>query len=89
MEVISGITFKKIFEDNWQEFTQLPGQPIRPAITENVHKMLMCRTQALGYSQYKCHKCNHSIKINHSCKSRFCSSCGKKSTDQWMTTNFQ
>ena len=89
MEIVTGITFKQIFEDNWQRFIELCNKPIRPAISENVLKMLMCRTEALGYSQYTCHKCSQSIRINHSCKSRFCSSCGKKSTDQWMATNFQ
>ena len=89
MEVVTGITFKQIFEDNWQRFIELCNKPIRPAISENVLKMLMCRTEVLGYSQYTCHKCSQSVRINHSCKSRFCSSCGKKSTDQWMATNFQ
>ncbi|MBI4801683.1 MAG: transposase zinc-binding domain-containing protein, partial [Elusimicrobia bacterium] len=30
----------------------------------------------------------HSVKIPHSCKSRFCSSCGKKATDIWIENSF-
>lgn len=58
-------------------------QLIRPAIVENVVKVLSCRTPLLGYHLYRC-SCSAQKKIPHSCKSRFCTSCGKKATDNWI-----
>ena len=50
----------------------------------NVEKILKCRTGQLGFHAYKCPKCREVKLIPHSCKSRFCSSCGKIATDRWI-----
>lgn len=92
MEIVTGISFKKIFLDNgnwWKFFITHPKELFRPAIIINVVKMLLCKTELLGFHTYLCPNCQHSVRVNHSCKSRFCSSCGKKATDQWMETNFE
>jgi hypothetical protein len=48
--------------------------------------MLVCRTSFLGYHAFVCPQCLKRVQAPHSCKSRFCSSCGKKSTDDWIQT---
>ena len=42
----------------------------------------------MGYHHYVCPKCKKGIKVPHTCKSRFYSSCGKKATDDWIKTKF-
>ena len=59
---------------------------MRPIITDNVIKMLSCGLTVRGYAVFQCinTRCNHQKKICFSCKSRFCPTCGKKLTDQWI-----
>lgn len=59
---------------------------MRPAIPDNVIKMLSCGLTVRGYAVFQCSnpKCTHQKKICFSCKSRFCPTCGKKLTDQWI-----
>lgn len=90
MEFVSGLTIKKIFLHNgnwWKFFLQHPHL-IRTSIILNIVKILMCRTQYLGFAQYACRTCPFIKKIFFTCKSRFCSSCGKKATDSWIKKNF-
>jgi hypothetical protein len=90
MEVVSGISIKNIFQDNnnWYGFFCDNESNLRSAITDNVLKMLSCRTHLMGYHKYVCLECkDHYRVVNHSCKSRFCSSCGKKATDEWIAKN--
>ena len=58
------------------------------SIVINVLKVLVCRTPILGYGLYFCPECKRTIRTPHSCKSRFCSSCGKKATDNWIKNSF-
>lgn len=90
MEVVRGISIRDIFLDNknWHDFFCNNEGNLRTAITDNVLKMLSCRTHLMGYRKYICTKCQDHYKIvKHSCKSRFCSSCGKKATDIWIAKN--
>jgi len=50
--------------------------------------MLSCGLLVRGYALYECSNsdCSHTKKVAFSCKSRFCPSCGKKATDQWIET---
>ncbi len=90
MEIVTGISLKRIFLDNnnWWRFFVKHQEQIRLAIILNVVKMLSCRSKLMGFQQYTCPKCGHSINISFSCKGRFCSSCGKKATDNWICKNF-
>lgn len=91
MEIVSGNTkLKDIFLDNgnWWKFFCKHKKLIRPSIILNVLKMLICCTAFLGYHSYVCPDCKKGIKVPHSCKSRFCSSCGKKATDNWIKKSF-
>jgi hypothetical protein len=89
MEIISGISLASIFRDNnnWWRFFIKHQKSIRVAILINVIKMLSCQTDALGFQQFACPKCHHSITVPFTCKSKFCCSCGKKATDNWVANN--
>ena len=71
--------------DNWQHFYTAHEDKIRDGITYQIEKLLGCR-QTLGYKQYICinQTCQHIKRVPHTCKSRSCSSCGKKATQQWI-----
>ena len=70
-----------IFEDHWDK-TYLDNKPIidkyRPNATVEVQKIIDCYNKNLGCSLYECPHCHDIIFIGHTCKSRFCSSCGYK-----------
>lgn len=90
MEIVTGIKIKDILLDNgnWWKLYLKHHNLIRISIVTNVLKVLTCKTGFLGYHLYACPKCNKTIKAPHSCKSRFCSSCGKKATDDWIKNSF-
>ena len=46
-------------------------------------KVLKCKTGELGWGVLRC-ECGEEKKVPFTCKSRFCSSCGKVACDQWM-----
>ena len=84
MEYITGIiTLQAIFSIHWTAYCNWYKGTIREAVLENVRKILKCRTFRLGYHMYRCPNCSSVRLIPHSCKSRFCSSCGKIATDKW------
>lgn len=84
MELIRGKKLlKQIFSENWQRFVkEHPG--LRSAILKNVDKMLKCGTEELGFHLYQCPGCGAEKKVFHTCKSRFCPSCGVAQTDIWI-----
>lgn len=92
MEYVSsnGIKLRTIFLDNgnWWKLFLKHRDLIRLSIIINVLKLLVCRTSFLGYHHFLCPTCSNSIKVPHSCKSRFCPSCGKKATDIWIKNSF-
>ena len=91
MEFVSGkIKLRTIFLHrlNWLRFFLRYRSSIRKAIVINVLKLLICRTKYLGYQLYKCCTCGSLKKVPHSCKSRFCPSCGKRQTDAWVSNSF-
>jgi len=51
---------------------------------ESVEKMLSCREPSNGYAEYICTHCGAKKKCPFTCKGRFCTSCGKKYTDEWV-----
>ena len=84
MEYIAGvITLRAIFSLHWRAYCCWYEGVIRESVIENVQKILKCRTFQLGYHLYQCPKCHEMRMIPHSCKSRFCSCCGKVATDKW------
>ena len=81
---------KRIFQDHWDEFLSLHKDKIpeemQSSVIDAVSKMLMCRTKRMGYALYMCTNCHqHPEKIVFfTCKSRFCTSCGKVYIDKWV-----
>ena len=70
---------KDIFDDNWDNFIKdNPNLKIRDVVFKEVDKMRSCRTSELGYSVYECPDCGELKFSYHTCKSRFCPSCGNK-----------
>jgi hypothetical protein len=90
MEILSGkYSIKQIFmhNDNWNKFKTQYYSLIRPDVHYNIGKVFLCKTDELGFHQYVCPKCGHLKKVPHTCKSRFCSSCGKVAVDNWAQTS--
>lgn len=89
MEFVSGLSIRYILlhNNNWWTFFLLYYPLIRSDIIINVIKVIVCKTIHLGHHSWLC-RCCGLLKISyHTCKSRFCSSCGKKATDQWVQNN--
>ncbi len=86
LEIIGGIyTIKQILKDNWQWFYEKHRNRIRDVVIENVNKVMNCGNKdKLGWSLYECKECGHKHYVAHTCKSRFCNSCGKIMTDNWI-----
>jgi hypothetical protein len=76
----------EIFVCYWKEY--LATHSARETERINVKKMLICRTPFLGKHVYACPTCDYQIEVPHSCKSRFCSVCGYKSTEDWVAIQF-
>ncbi|MEX3960554.1 MULTISPECIES: transposase zinc-binding domain-containing protein [Trinickia] len=51
-------------------------------------RLLACGLEVMGYASHSCSNgaCPHRKRVCFSCKSRFCPTCGKKATDQWIAT---
>lgn len=87
MEFITGkITIKQIFADHWETTLAKHKADIPDYQIDSVNKMLSCRDpQKLGYAKYACPDHPESFKVvPHSCKSKFCTSCGVLQTNKWM-----
>ena len=66
------------------DFAEKYGK-LRYGIIFNVTKVISCGTKYLGFKRYSCRDCNRNKSVAFSCKGRFCSRCGKKQTDQWVS----
>ncbi len=82
------ITIKQIFQDHFQLFWEKNQEKFPEKIREHTYvevmKMLGCGDVALGFVAYICMKCLEVLKIGFTCKSRFCSKCGKKYVSKWV-----
>ena len=81
---------KQIFRQSWEGFLsrnkdKIPSE-LLPDIEESVNKMLGCGDPANGFAEYICFRCNgkHRKIVPFTCKSRFCTSCGKVYIDKWV-----
>ena len=66
-----------ILEDQWSSFLKIYDKKIRPDVKVEVDKVLHCKDTRYGYIELKCESCNETKKVGFTCKSRFCTSCGK------------
>lgn len=81
----SRYTIKQILQDNWDSFYEKHKSLIRSVVIENVKKVMACGNKdILGYNTYVCPECQKKVFVAHTCKSRFCNSCGKVKNDEWI-----
>jgi hypothetical protein len=82
------ISIKSIFSDHWKSEKLALSRRYESShwesIVESVEKMLSCREPSSGYAEYICTHCGAKKSCPFTCKGRFCTSCGKKYTDQWV-----
>ena len=62
----------------WDEYAKHPTEYITPEQYKAANAIRVCRTAALGIDTYACPECGEVREIYHSCKNRFCPSCGNK-----------
>ena len=78
-------SLKDIFNDYWDNFLDFANSKnliIRDVVFRDVRRMMNCKTPALGGSLFKCPECGNTKFVFHTCKSRFCNSCGIKYSKQ-------
>jgi len=86
MQEINQDTFRRIFNENWNEFKVAHSAYDTPYYEEVVQKMLLCGKEAGGYSEYRCAHCGKDLKrVCFTCKSCFCLSCSKGYTDGFVS----
>ena len=74
---------QNIFEDNWDVFVkEIDYENIREICHKEVKKVIGCSKFENGYLEYTGFDCGEIKKIGFTCKSRLCSSCGKKYVDE-------
>ena len=87
MDILSGkITIREIFKDHWESILAKHKSQLPEYVVDTVNKMLACRDpQKLGYAKYSCPDHPEQVTVvPHSCKSRFCNTCGVLQTNKWM-----
>lgn len=77
---------KKILKDQWEGFLKIYGKKVRENVKKEVEKVIKCKDIREGYIEFKCEKCGEVKKVGFTCKSRFCSSCGKIYVDNWISS---
>lgn len=76
-----GSKIQEIFKDHWEGFLEQPNIKVRKVVKEDVSRIIDCGDIKKGYMVYSCPKCLKEKKVGFSCKSRFCTSCGKVYVD--------
>ena len=73
----------KYFFSYWRVNNHKFPESLKDTILQNVNSFLECGDPKVGYTSFICLKCNSIHKTPFSCKSRFCSSCGKVYAESW------
>lgn len=74
-------SIRDIFIEHWSnfcEYANINNLNIRDIVYFEVAKMMKCKTPQLGFSLYECPECHNTHIQFHTCKSKFCTSCGDK-----------
>jgi hypothetical protein len=72
------VSIQHIFATYWAKFKIRYESQLRPAIHENVEKMIKCRNLDEGYLFFECPSCDYYHLQGLSCHSRFCPTCNQK-----------
>jgi len=67
----------------WEEYQETYRDDIRPIEISNVEKIKRCRDPEYGHRKFECLDCGESKYVGFSCKSRLCTSCGNRATNEW------
>jgi len=70
-------------DSNWERYQAERGDTLRSVEIEEVVKMLSCCDAQGGFVTLLCLGCGEEKRIPFTCKSRLCSRCGKRHTDEW------
>jgi hypothetical protein len=73
----------KYFFQYWRINNHKFPTSLRETILKNVNNFLDCGDPKIGYTSFVCLKCKTIHRTPFSCKSRFCSSCGKVYAETW------
>ena len=74
-----GFHIRDILREYWKPFLRdNPHLDIRPVVLKSIDNILKCRTIDNGYFFYECKECDDYFMVLHTCKDRFCNSCGVK-----------
>ncbi len=92
----SKYTIKQIFTDNGaiynfiKDYEKKNGR-LREDIYLTIAKILSCKNIVRGFLKYECSnkQCTHSKRVFFTCKSKSCSSCGKKATEDWINKQIE
>lgn len=73
-------------DNGWERFLMKHGDSVSEWTKSVVERMLACGTGAMGIRRYCCSSpdCSHSRYFCQSCKSKGCSACDMKATEQWI-----
>lgn len=74
-------SIRDIFIEHWSnfcEYANINNLNIRDIVYFEVAKMMKYKTPQLGFSLYECPECHNTHIQFHTCKSKFCTSCGNK-----------
>jgi hypothetical protein len=74
---------KRIFQDHWEKYQGFHGDTLREVEIREVDRMLHCKDPERGFTSYRCPECGEVKILGFTCKSRMCTSCGKKYADIW------
>lgn len=79
------------YNESWWTFYKKNEAEIRPVEIENIVKLLSCGSSVRGSACYTCptEGCHHIKHVCFTCKSRFCTSCGKKATMSWISRQIE
>ena len=77
----------KILKNHFQEFREKKWHRVRKEMREHiiniVERTLNCGNIEKGYIKHKCIECNEEYIHGFTCKSKFCSKCGRKYSLEW------
>lgn len=73
-------------EKAWWQYYQKHKETLRPVVVDTMSLLLACGMTLLGFATFRCSKmgCFFTTRICFGCNARFCNTCGKKKTDQWL-----
>jgi len=87
------LTVKKILLTNnsWWSFFEKHKENIRNDVVIAITKLLSCKHKIRGFHEYLCLTpgCVHIKHVLFTCKSKACSSCGKKATELWINKQYE